>query len=830
MSTQRCITDFIGAESAKGASKKKKKKDKFLIEDRSEEVAAGTTIDSTEKSPKKLKMKKKRAFEEVAMKVEPEDTEQLDSCIITKPKKKKKKKKTKVAGNGNHKSQENVSSMSPVKVPADNVLKTSMKRQLKKDSESPSSPSKMENKKQRSNSEKVVSVEDEDLEVECQNWTMEEELELLEKMKALAPKKDTKSCRVRLKIFDWDEVAFGDHSGDNCKKRFMEISARINTMKTLATIIEEAEEKVSSFASRKKQIRQPISRFYKDFLSKSSVKGPTVFALASEAWKNLPAEQKDMYQAQYQEDLKKLTSRFPIDKRTMRKEFTDANLFAMPRTPYHIWKVDSNRVISSTPTMKLSLVFAKLKKHKKVPYIYISLCEVIQFKKEVEERLKENPDFKAPSYVGPRKEHLKIYLEEKGFPEYAAQKPFQIYMQDLEESGNLPEIEEKELQIHVMEQFKRLPTSKKKFYANKVLEGLEEHRKKFLEWEQNQDDVTLFAKDLFLSGKNNLPHLVGMKRKPSKMSEVFPHKIEFGMSCPKFHDQPREPPKTPIKLLYLKFEHTPRFQKEFKTPADKAKKLKVYWNKLTEEQKGTYVTKCEELKEVYKTRLLEYVDNMDKEMCKVYLGFLRRKLYKFFGYDIFEQAYPNAKYPVFVLSLKKASKSSNDLSDLDVTDEEEEDAAATKHEENSDEDQYSDDPDGDLESEESDEERESELPTKSILSSRKGKASKLGGKTGNTDLAKGKKTQPSTQSLGKSDKLINKLVKSKPAVVSHLGNTETVSKSRSTAGNELRKATNKESHDSEDDYESDNLDQENDNDDSDQENDNDDSDQENDND
>ncbi|KAG7170229.1 transcription initiation factor TFIID subunit 11-like isoform X2 [Homarus americanus] len=144
-------------------------------------------------------------------------------------------------------------------------------------------------------------------------------------------------------------------------------------------------------------------------------------------------------------------------------------------------------------------------------------------------------------------------------------------------------------------------------------------------------------------------------------------------------------------------------------------------------------------------------------------------------------------------------------------------------------DQYSDDQDGDLESEESDEERESELPTKSILSSRKGKASKLGGKTGNTDLAKGKKTQPSTQSLGKSDKLINKLVKSKPAVVSHLGNTETVSKSRST-GNELRKATNKESHDSEDDYESDNLDQENDNDDSDQENDNDESDQENDND
>ncbi|KAG7173977.1 Nucleolar transcription factor 1-A-like 1, partial [Homarus americanus] len=228
------------------------------------------------------------------------------------------------------KSQENVSSMSPVKVPADNVLKTSMKRQLKKDSESPSSPSKMENKKQRSNSEKVVSVEDEDLEVECQNWTMEEELELLEKMKALAPKKDTKNCRVRLKNFNWDEVAFGDHSGENCKKRFMEIYSRISSMKTLATIIKEAEEKVSSFASRKKEIRQPISRFSKDFLSKSSVKGPSVFALALEAWKNLPAEQKDMYQAQYQEDLKKLISQPP------RKEFKDANLFAMPRKPYHV--------------------------------------------------------------------------------------------------------------------------------------------------------------------------------------------------------------------------------------------------------------------------------------------------------------------------------------------------------------------------------------------------------------------------------------------------------------------------------------------------------------
>lgn len=159
------------------------------------------------------------------------------------------------------------------------------------------------------------------------------------------------------------------------------------------------------------------------------------------------------------------------------------------------------------------------------------------------------------------------------------------------------------------------------------------------------------------SGKSHTPKNKKIKKvctprhKSQKVSEVFSNVVKFDMSCPKFHDEPIKAPSTPFKLFSMRLEHS--LQRKFESNAQKNKVCREYWEKLSDQQRFAYAKRCSELRKKYEEQVLQYVQNMSKKMRKVYLGFHRKTLFNYFHHDIFEEIYPNIKYPVYVSSPKK---------------------------------------------------------------------------------------------------------------------------------------------------------------------------------
>lgn len=72
------------------------------------------------------------------------------------------------------------------------------------------------------------------------------------------------------------------------------------------------------------------------------------------------------------------------------------------------------------------------------------------------------------------------------------------------------------------------------------------------------------------------------------------------------------------------------------------------WKKLDDKKRQAFINHHHQLQQAYRTELLEFVSNMDKKMRLVYLGFNRKRHYQYFKDDIFQDLYPNEKYPVYI--------------------------------------------------------------------------------------------------------------------------------------------------------------------------------------
>nr|XP_053655611.1 uncharacterized protein LOC128704521 [Cherax quadricarinatus] len=64
-----------------------------------------------------------------------------------------------------------------------------------------------------------------------QSWMDDDELRLLNNIKAQLPRKDKKIYRTRLEEIDWEEAAFGNFTAGDCKSHFEEILTGIKSVK-----------------------------------------------------------------------------------------------------------------------------------------------------------------------------------------------------------------------------------------------------------------------------------------------------------------------------------------------------------------------------------------------------------------------------------------------------------------------------------------------------------------------------------------------------------------------------------------------------------------------
>ena len=168
--------------------------------------------------------------------------------------------------------------------------------------------------------------------------------------------------------------------------------------------------------------------------------------------------------------------------------------------------------------------------------------------------------------------------------------------------------------------------------------------------------------------KINMDYVENPKpKKPKTVAKKEWIKEVTSIGIIKFSDEPQPTPVTAVKAysaFCLKDESLPKEQKSFKYISEKFKGL-------PEAKKASFEMRAEKNLKKYRDVLLDYVENLQESNRKIYLGFRREALYKLFKQkDIFEEDFPNEKYPVFVFikeheSPKKKSKPDNIIANSD---------------------------------------------------------------------------------------------------------------------------------------------------------------------
>ncbi|KAK8721696.1 hypothetical protein OTU49_012516 [Cherax quadricarinatus] len=259
-------------------------------------------------------------------------------------------------------------------------------------------------------------------------------------------------------------------------------------------------------------------------------------------------------------------------------------------------------------------------------------------------------------------------------------RPSMMYYHELQKAGELDQFSGFEKVTVALERYQNLPSSRKLHYKSLLDKKMEKCRMQMDAWEENQDELTLFMRARLLGDKikktenpKKTAPSASTRRQLLKPSEAFENVIKLEISMPKFLDEPCKPPKNPFMLFCMKLKHLA--QDKYESQSQFKNVCLNKWENLSEDKKQRYTEHCEELKEKYAEQVLQYVKNMNKNLHRVYLGVHRKTLFTFFQRDIFEEVYPNKKYPVYLLSPRKRKtvrKTSEDnfareLSDDDFT-------------------------------------------------------------------------------------------------------------------------------------------------------------------
>nr|XP_053652764.1 nucleolar transcription factor 1-A-like [Cherax quadricarinatus] len=392
---------------------------------------------------------------------------------------------------------------------------------------------------------------------------------------------------------------------------------------------------------------------------KQFTNGGNGFVNLAKAWKNLPEEEKEVYRKPYQEELAEERIRLP-SKSSHRNKMRKMCPFDLPRSPLEIWIAEEKKLPNKEAVTykEWKQKFQNLEKEDKLKHIITSLREFYEYKKSADEYVEKNPDFVFPIIQGPNKSDVQLFLEYRRMPMLPPTRPTMMYYHELQKAGELDQFSGSEKLVVAMERYKNLPSSRKLHYKSLLDKKMEKYRMQMDAWEENQDELTLFMRARLLGRKikktenpKKTAPSASTRRQLLKPSEAFENTIKFEMSIPKFLDEPCKPPKNPFMLFRMKLKHL--VQDKCESQSQVSNVCLKEWKNLSKEEKQRYTERCEELKEKYAEQVLQYVKNMNKNLRRLYVGVHRKTLFTFFQRDIFEEVYPNKKYPVYLLSPRK---------------------------------------------------------------------------------------------------------------------------------------------------------------------------------
>uniref|UniRef100_A0A8C2ZYW0 Upstream binding transcription factor, like n=1 Tax=Cyclopterus lumpus TaxID=8103 RepID=A0A8C2ZYW0_CYCLU len=193
-----------------------------------------------------------------------------------------------------------------------------------------------------------------DLSVPVDDWTKEDCLTLLERIRSLLPDDDGMKYKTTESHYDWDKVGFGRFSGDTCRHKWQKVSSEVRKYRTMTELIVDAMEFVKNPYKGKKLKthpdfpKKPLTPYFRFFMEKRAkyakihpeMSNLDLTKILSKKYKELPDKKKQKYVTEFQQEkeaFEKNMARFKEEHPELIEERKKSDLPEKPKTPQQLW-------------------------------------------------------------------------------------------------------------------------------------------------------------------------------------------------------------------------------------------------------------------------------------------------------------------------------------------------------------------------------------------------------------------------------------------------------------------------------------------------------------
>uniref|UniRef100_A0A8C6NQH9 Upstream binding transcription factor, like n=1 Tax=Nothobranchius furzeri TaxID=105023 RepID=A0A8C6NQH9_NOTFU len=185
-------------------------------------------------------------------------------------------------------------------------------------------------------------------------WTKEDCLTLLERIRSMLPDGDTMKYKTTESHFDWEKVGFGAFTGEMCRQKWQKVSTEVRKYRTMTELIVDAIEFVKNPYKGKKLKthpdfpKKPLTPYFRFFMEKRAkyakihpeMSNLDLTKILSKKYKELPDKKKQKYITEFQrekEDFEKNMARFKEEHPELIEERKKSDLPERPKTPQQLW-------------------------------------------------------------------------------------------------------------------------------------------------------------------------------------------------------------------------------------------------------------------------------------------------------------------------------------------------------------------------------------------------------------------------------------------------------------------------------------------------------------
>ncbi|CAJ1073198.1 upstream binding transcription factor%2C like isoform X3 [Xyrichtys novacula] len=203
-------------------------------------------------------------------------------------------------------------------------------------------------------SSSVSSAQSSRIKTETDEWSKEDCLTLLERIRSVLPDADGMKYKTTESHFDWEKVCFGGFSADMCRQKWQKVSSEVRKYRTMTELIIDATEFVKNPYKGKKLKthpdfpKKPLTPYFRFFMEKRAkyakihpeMSNLDLTKILSKKYKELPDKKKQKYITEFQrekEEFEKNMARFKEDHPELIEERKKSDLPEKPKTPQQLW-------------------------------------------------------------------------------------------------------------------------------------------------------------------------------------------------------------------------------------------------------------------------------------------------------------------------------------------------------------------------------------------------------------------------------------------------------------------------------------------------------------